>query len=392
MHYKEYIQATGINVLYLFAVYLFMPILAPYVKSLGLDAFQIGLIFSLSPLFTIFSSSIMGKLSDEIGRMWVIIIGMILQITAIIFYLIGNHWIFIAGARLFGAVAFVAVTLVAIAKIEDSLTNKERGKYAGWSFSIGHIGAIVAPIIGGLLVDKLFIKAPFILSAVILLALSFMLVYRTPKLKVKPSKKSFNLYAGIKNFLAERPLKAMAILGMVMHATTPAIQVFMPLLIIEKLGLTYSSIGLAMFFLGVTNLFQFFFGQLSDKFNRGTLILVGCGIYAFFMFFVSTTNTYWVLLILLLFQGVGGAIWNVSAWSLMSDIGEKTKKEGEIVGSYMSIAKIGSFISFIFSGLIVSIWGISSIFAVNAIIIAIGIIIASFYLDHKIYAHPQKIS
>lgn len=383
MHHREYVRATGINLLFTFCIYLYYPILAPYIKSMGLDDFQTALVFSILPLVMIFSSPIMGRLADNVGRIRVIILGLILEIIAMILYIVSVNISLIIIARVLDAVAIAGVILVAIAKIEDSLSEKERGKYAGWSLSLAQIGAIIGPIVGGLMADKLFVRAPFMLTAVILLVMAFMLASKTSKLKKKVERKNFNWLAEIKHFLSIKELRGMAILGVVMHASIPATQVFLPLFIIERLGLSYTYVGIAIFFFGVMHLFQFYFGSLSNKYGRATMTMFGCFLFAFFMFLMSTAHSYWLLLVILLCASAGTAIWNVSAWTLMSGIGEKLNREGEIVGSYMSIAKTGGFISFIFSGLIVQVFSIEVLFMFNAFLIAIGLLFAARFFDRK---------
>lgn len=379
MHYREYLQATGINLMFTFCVYLFYPFLSPYIKSFGLDDFQVSLIFAVLPLAVILTSPIMGRLADSIGRTKVIIFGLVIEVTALCLYIFGTYWWVVTIARFLDAAAYTGATLVAIAKIEDALSDKERGKYAGWSFSLSHIGAIVAPVVGGLIADQFFLKAPFLVSGFLLLFLAFLLAFKTPHLKKSVDKSNFKLHHALKTFLDIYPLKGMAILGMVMHATRPAFLVFLPLFIFERLGLSYTYIGIAMFFFGIAHVFQFYFGHLNNKFGRATMTLFGCSVFAFFMFLLSTIQSYYVLLVFLFFLGVGGAIWNVSAWTLMSDIGEKIGKEGEIVGSYMSLAKMGSFVSFLFSGLIVQVYNMETLFIVNSFLVAFGILIASFF-------------
>ncbi|NQU97869.1 MFS transporter [Candidatus Woesearchaeota archaeon] len=389
MHYREYMRATGINILFTFCIFLYYPVISPYVKSIGLDDFQVGLIFSIMPLMIIFSSPIMGRLSDNIGRTNVIIIGLIMEAVAMTLYLIGSHWWMFAVARVLDAIAISGVSLVAIAKIEDNLSNKNRGKYAGWSFSITHIGAVIAPVVGGVLADKVFIRAPFLLTAVLILILAFRLAFTTKKISKKIERKNFNLLDEIKTFLSSKPLTGTGILGIMMHATNPAMKVFLPLYLIERLGLSYTYVGVAIFFLGIAHIFQFYFGSLADKFGRVNMVMFGCFMFALFMFLLSTTQVYWIILLILLLQGIGGAIWNVSAWSLMSDIGERIHKEGEVVGSYMSIAKIGAFVSFLFSGLIVQVFSIEVLFMFNAFLIAIGMLVASFFFGRRHYI-PKK--
>lgn len=380
MHYKEYVRTTGISVFFIFATFLLNPVLAPYVKSLGFDDFQIGLMFSVLPLITIIASPILGRLADNIGKLRVIIFGIILEITAIIFYLSASNWFFVVIARILDAVAMIAVTVIVIARIEDSLPDKNRGKYGGLSLSFGHIGKIVAPVLGGFLADTLFLKAPFLLAAIMLLILGFLLSARNTKVKKHLEKNDFNVLESLKFFLSEKKLRGMAILGFVMHASIPATSVFLPIFIIEKLGLSYTYVGIAIFFFGVTHLFQFYFGHLSDIFGRLKSNIFGTVFFGVFLFLLGYCNNYFLVLIVLFFMGVGGAIWNVSAWSLMSDVGEKLKKESQVVCSYVSFAKIGHFISFLISGLIVQVYGFKYLFFSSGLLIVVGSFFAIRFL------------
>lgn len=56
------------------------------------------------------------------------------------------------------------------------------------------------------------------------------------------------------------------------------------------------------------------------------------------------------------------SIWNVSAWSLMSEIGETQKIESQVLTSYFSLAKVGALISFILSAWIAKEWGLEIVF------------------------------
>ncbi|MFH1770539.1 MAG: MFS transporter [archaeon] len=387
MHYREYVRATGISLLFTFCSFLYYPIISPYIKAMGFDNFQVGLLFSVFPLTVILVSAILGRLADSIGRIKIIVFGLIVEIVATVLYLVNAHWLMIIAARMLNAVAYVAVLLVALAKIQGALSDRDRGKYTGWSLSIAQVGAVVAPVLGGVLADQLFITAPFILTAVLLLMLVFLLIFRTKKLSKKIEQENFNIFKALKTFFSSRHLRGVAVLGFVMHASTPATLVFLPLFIIEKFGLSYSYVGVAIFFFGAAHLFQFFFGALADKYGRVTMILFGCFIMGFFLFFLATIQTYWVLLVLVFLMGIGGAIWNISAWTLMSSIGEKMNKTGEIIGSYMSIAQTGAFISFLMSGLIVQVFGFGVLFALNGFLIAIGMSIASYYFGR--YEHSS---
>lgn len=374
MHLSEYTKATEINVAFIFAISMLSPVLAPYIKSLGFDNIQLSLIFAVMPLMIIFSSPVIGRISDNIGRKNVIVAGMLAEIVAICLYMFGTGSAAIIIARMIDAVAATAVSMAALAKIEDCVRNEARGRYAGASLSIEYIGRLAGPVIGGLLADRLFVQAPF-LAAILILA---GLILFIPKKKIARKdirKKELDLKGAVKTFLSYRELRGMAILGIVMHATFPAHMIFLPLLITESMGLSYAYVGYAFFALGATHILQFMFGRWSDR-KAYRVVLAGTFISGIFLALLSQAAAYPVLLAILFLKGIGNSMWNISAWTLMSNIGERAKTEGEIIGTYISIAKVGSLLSFIASGFVVEFFGISTLFMLNGALIIIGTIIA----------------
>ncbi len=379
MHFNEYLRFTEISVFFIFSVYLFNPILSPYIKSLGFSDLQISLIFSLLPISIIIFSPIVGSLSDSIGRKKVILLGIFLEIIAVLLYIYGSSWIMIGTAKILDAIGITTVTLITLAKIEDSLDDRERGKYTGWSLSARYLGNLIGPVVGAVVASMFFIRAPFFISLGILFIL-FLYVLQKEKDRKRLIKKSLNPVKDIKDFLSFKKLRGMGILGIVMHATSPAMQVFLPLFIIEELGLNISYVGYAYFFMGIMHLLQFKFGKLSDRYGAWKVLLMGCIISASGMALLPFTHSFLLLAAALLFMGTGNSMWNVSAWNLMSRIGESAKEEGEIVTSYVSIAKIGAFLSFILSGFFVTYFGIKPLFIANSIIVLIGVFASYFFL------------
>ena len=150
-------------------------------------------------------------------------------------------------------------------------------------------------------------------------------------------------------------------------------------MITEQLNLSYIFVGYAIFALECPHILQFLFGKWADK-NSKKLILIGTLISGALMCLISQINVYTLLLFVLFIRGIGLSMWNISAWTLMSDIGERERIEGEVIGSYLSIVKIGSFASFILSGLLVYLYGIGSLFMINGIIIVLGVALAYPFL------------
>lgn len=385
MHYREYIRFTEIGTLFIFTAFLVTPILSPYIHSLGFDEFQIGLIFSLYPLSIILFSPIMGRLSDAMGRKFIILTGIVMQIAAMFLYIIDGSYMVISLARILNAIGYATVILTVLAKIEDSVDGKTRGRYVGWSLSIEYVSRIIAPILGGLLADMLFITAPFVLSIVLLAVLSFYFVRDRPGRRGRVSMGDFNPLKEVREFLSERTLRGMAAMGIVMHASVPVTTVFLPLLLIEKFGVSFTFVGIAFFAMGVLHLLQFLFGRLSDRMGSKYILLPGTLLFGVCLVLASAAGSYYILLVVLLFLGMGSAMWNIAAYSLMSDIGESLRKEGQVVMTYASIAKTGAFASFILSGLVAQCCGIEALFLLNGMLIIAGTLwVSAHWRGHKV--------
>lgn len=378
MDLHEYARATEINVIFILAVTMMSPVLAPYIKNLGFNDIQLGVLFSITPLVLVFSSTIIGSMSDNIGRRKAILYGIGGEIAAIIIYISSTNWILFVIARILDAVAATTVVIVSLATIEDNIKDKTRGKYTGISLSIEYVGRLLGPLAGGLLADIFFIKAPFITS---IFVISFLLLILPRKKLGRIRKKSLKWSEGIRHFLSFKKLKGMAIIGIVMHSAIPAFLVFLPLLITEDMNLSYAFVGYALFALELPHILQFVFGKWADK-QACKLILIGALLSGMLMSLISQINLYLILVLILFIRGIGLSMWNISGWTLMSKIGEKKKMEGEIIGSYLSIVKIGSFASFILSGLFAYIYGIESLFLVNGIIIVLGTVLAYPFLKN----------
>ncbi len=373
---------TEINLILAFAIYLISPILGPYIKSMGYTNTQTSLIFAVLPLSIMLSVPILGNLSDKIGRKSIICIAILAEIIAYTLYLFDNCLACIIIARFLGAIAASILPLLTLAKIEDGI-KKDRGYLSGLFLSIGHIGRLVSPVIGGLLADHFFMKFPFIVSIAIMAALLLCLLKGT-KFKLKKIKKSdFNIVSDIKTFLSFRDLRAMAVLGICAHATVPITTLFLPIFIIENLNLSNTHVGIALFLLGVTHLFQGQLGRWGEKIGNAKAVVTGLIMTGVIFCLIYLTNSYLPLVILLFIQGIWGAFWNVSAWTLMSDIGENVHKEGLIVTSYLSIAKMGALLSYFVSGIIVDMYSFQFLAFLNGIILIAACLISLLMFSGK---------
>ena len=123
--------------------------------------------------------------------------------------------------------------------------------------------------------------------------------------------------------------------------------------------------------------------MFSDKFGSRRCILIGCTIAGVSIITIPFMPTIPTLIALMLFKSLGSSLWNVSAWSFMSTIGENIHKEGEIVGSYAALAKIGAFISFIVSGVVVMTVGYHTYFIIMGLLVLLAVASSTLFLFSK---------
>ena len=175
----------------------------------------------------------------------------------------------------------------------------------------------------------------------------------------------------------------MGLLGICAHAVHPLLMIFLPIHILSDLGQPHFVVGAAMFLIGITHLMQGYFGKLCDKYGSCNMVNIGLVIYGIGLVCIFLTNNIILLLLVLFIMGLGCAIWNVSAWTLMSTIGVKQKREGVILATYTSIAKIGALFSYIVSGIIVDVFSFHTLALINGTIIITASALAYFKFEDK---------
>jgi len=98
-----------------------------------------------------------------------------------------------------------------------------------------------------------------------------------------------------------------------------------------------------------------------------------------------------MLVLMLIVFGIGSSIWNVNTWTLMGNLGKENEIEGEINGTYMSIAKLGVFLTTLTSASLINFFGIERTLQLFSIIIFVGITITYFFFE-PIFHHKKKKS
>ncbi|NTU70142.1 MFS transporter [bacterium] len=270
---------------------------------------------------------------------------------------------------------------------EDSIDNKKRGYFTGVFKSIRSSFIVVGTLLGVYITSKYSIETIFLVSFVLFLGLvMYTLSLKKHLIKKRPKLKDLNFINDIKYFLRDKRLRTIGLLGVLTNFSEGIFAVFVPLYIITELNAPVYFVGIIFAARYLVSISQFFFGKLCDLRGSGNMVFLGITLKALALALLPFSSSFTILLLISILVSVGGSIWNTAAWCYMSEIGEDNNDEGEITGSYVSIAHFGPFLSFIAGGLFVGFLGYRGLFSLAALVC----ILSAYVAYKRIYSPPNK--
>lgn len=387
---KLVLQFSSFHLISSFAFSIFAPFMSLILLEKGFQTYEITYFFAIFTLGVFLFSPILGKISDEIGKKKIILVCLFIEsISVLSYYFIENIYLLFA-IRFIDAIAYSGIFFVMIGSFQDMIENK-RGFWTGVYMSLGTVGALFGPILAGVIISSnsnlILLLFGFFLILFSLIYLLFIPEKKKPQKKI--SKSDFNILLEIKHFLKFKELRGMGILGILMNSKSEIYLIFFPILVVTTLEISEIYLGILISIPLFFRSFQFYFGKIGDSISSEFGVLLGVFLAAASIFFLPYVDKMYELVILLMVYGIGGSIWNVNAWSLMGNIAKKYDMEGEIVGTYVSISKIGVFISTLLSATLIKYLGISYTLQLFAILILIGVSIVYFFFE-PIFHHESK--
>ena len=128
-----------------------IPNLAYYAKDVGATPTQIAILMSIYSGMQLLFAPIWGRLSDRYGRKPAILIGLLGNAVALIWFGLAKDYVWLLIARGAAGVASAAVMPSIMAYVADVTTDEERGKGMGLMGAALGLGFILGPAIGGIM-------------------------------------------------------------------------------------------------------------------------------------------------------------------------------------------------------------------------------------------------
>ena len=180
---------------------------------------------------------------------------------------------------------------------------------------------------------------------------------------------------------SENKLHLILILGFLTAIGPLSIDMYLPAFpdIAKSLNTTVASVMLSLssFFIGIS-VGQLIYGPLLERFGRKTPLYFGLTIYAIASFGCATAQSVDMLILLRLFQALGGCVGMVAARAMVRDLFE-VKDNAKVFSTLMLVVAVSPIIAPTLGGFMTAHFGWRTIFAVLVAIIVL-IIAAVFFL------------
>jgi MFS transporter, DHA1 family, multidrug resistance protein len=327
------------------------PVLPQYAKSFGVNIAMIGLIITAFGVTRMVADIPASRLTTRIGRRPVMIIGLVFVIlSAFGAGLTNSYWGLLVswGIHGIGASLFIVAAMLMLADISST---GNRGQMMGTFQGCQLAGSGIGPALGGFVAQFWGYQSVFFVFAAVavicLFITSFFIVETrdNSRFSVKPNDRSqpeaspSDSRTGIRPLLGNTSfmLVSMVTLGIFIMRISSQNQL-LPLLGLERMGLTSGQIGTAMAIIVFSQFVATLIcGKLSDRFGRKAIIAPGCLVAALSLLVLSQSYTFGMLILSCVGMGIGVGMAGSSSLAYVADITPRGNHDAGM-GLYRAIA------------------------------------------------------
>jgi len=332
-----------------------MPVFARRLGELGSGVEALGLMTVAFALAQFVSAPLMGSLADRFGRRPLILLGLAAYAAANVGFLFApSTAVFILVRALEGGLS-AGLFPAAMGVVADIVPEEQRAQWVGFVMGSYGLGFIFGPTLGGFLYDGLGFEAPFVVSAV-LASLAFVAAFilvpetRTPEVRRRERLRSLRT---VDSITAEggsivdslpSPLYLFGTLLLLDFVGVFAFAFVEPQMVFyfyEQLDWTTVQFGIVVGVYGLAMvLSQTLLGQLSDRFGRKPVIILGTLLTTTFYVGLAVTKQFGLTLLVALVAGMGNGLTMPAMSAFYLDITAAQHRAG-VMGIKESIVALG---------------------------------------------------
>jgi MFS family permease len=351
------------------------PIIPNYASDLGASGVYIGLIYSSFSLSRAILQTPVGRLADSYSKKKIIIVGLVVYAVISFLYTLVTSPETLIVVRLLHGVGSSMMMPVAMAYAINLTPKGEEGKYMGYLNTALFTGYGAGPFIGGYIFESYSLIRVFqtmLFLVIISLVLTVLFVPDEKDLALSNKRQKVPL----KKILSNRMLSSILLYRAVNALGRGTIMSFLPLFAVQVLGLSGTYIGIILSVgIFITAILQTPMGHLADRYDRRLLLIIGGFVASLGYFYMVFTWTIVELFAARLLVSVGGALSLPAVTAIVAEEGRELGA-GSTVGVFSTAMSIGQIIGPIFSGYLLDVYGMESVFIFTGVV---GILSVSIF-------------
>ena len=357
------------------------PTMPLYAKTLGATGLWLGLIYSSFSVSRAIFMPMTGKLSDRKGRKVFIVTGLTVYTLASFGYIWSETIFQLVWIRFLHGVGSAMVIPIAAAVIGDISPKGKEGTMMG-TFNVAlFLGFGCGPLLGGLVLDGWGMAQVFYLMGGLSCLSLLLIVFFLPE-KKNDSQMKKRIVSPFLILWKKNVFKGLLIFrwsnAVIRGSTTAFLPVFA-----ARLSITPAQVGLLVSVnILLTAILQRVFGQMADRINRRTLMVVGNLITALPMFLTLFSHNFNHLLIFGIVMGIGSGLAFPAAAAMATVVG-RDHGMGNIMGYFNMAMSIGMITGPVISGGMMDKFGLSVVFIFAGCIGIVGSGLCLFFLFFK---------
>lgn len=336
------------------------PVLKPFASSLETPPELIGFVASASTIPGILISLPAASLSDIFGRKKFLLIAGFVFASAPFLYLLITVWWQLILVRFYHGFATAIFVPVAEASIAGLFPSK-RGERISFFSSATNIGRVIAPTIGGYVLDAtsrnfhmLYLGVGVAGLTALIMALPFLAERKetTTIVQAKAGETVKRLFSGWKIVITNRAVLIVGFVQACLYYVFGSAEFYLAGYLPEVVHLDETLTGIIITSIIAVGIFSRpYMGRVSDRVGRRVPIAAGLVISALPLFAIPFVKDFWVLLLLAMVYGFGFATVTASTPALVSELVPKGLI-GASIGFLDMIMDVGQAIGPIISGFI----------------------------------------
>ncbi|PES04107.1 MFS transporter [Bacillus cereus] len=367
---KSFIQMTFAMLFLFTGFYLLVPTLPLFIKEIGGNESQVGLMMGMFTIAAVVIRPIIGGMLDQYGRRSFIIFGLIFFGLTMYSYNIASTIVLLAVLRVIHGVTWAVSTTAVGTAITDIIPDSRRGEGMGWYGMT--IAMAIGPMIGLWVVQNYSFDGLFLLATL----LSFMAVVLSliTKIPFTPQKEKGKIQ------LFEKSVLTITIVVFFLSFAYGGITTFLPLFA--------SSIHVnpGTFFLVYAIAYTIvrpISGKLLDKYGEVFIILPALCITILAIVVLTISNGLIGVIIAATLYGIGFGSAQPALQAAMLTIVDPSKR-GVANASFFTAFDLGIGLGAILLGVVSQMFGYRILFSGSAISALIALIIFVFFVKQRL--------